>query len=105
MYLYDGYMINLSGQASVDDSFLSPALQLLSDYSRQRRAVPGLSDEQFLRWGILRVFGQCDSGRDFLQAQADSGQSLARSTWFDALHSSRRLAMVAEVAGKSYEIF
>jgi hypothetical protein len=94
-----------SGEVSVDDSFLEPALQLLRDYSRQRRDTTGLSDEQFLRLGILRVVGRCDSGRDFLQAQADAGRQLARTTWFDALHSSRRLAMLSELAGKSYEIF
>jgi len=98
-------MKNTADNVMVDDSFLEPALLLLRDYCRQRRESHGLSDEQFLRSGILRVFGQCDSGRDFLQARADAGHELARTTWFDALHSPRRLAMVAEVAGKSYEIF
>jgi hypothetical protein len=97
-------MKNTADNVMVDDSFLEPALLLLRDYCRQRRESHGLSDEQFLRSGILRVFGQCDSGRDFLQARADAGHELARATWFDALHSPRRLAMVAEVAGKS-EIF
>lgn len=91
--------------ATVDESFFEPALRLVRDYCRQRRDTPELSDEQFLRSGIRRVLGQCDSGRDFLQSRQDGGESLARSTWFDALHSKRRGSMVAEVARQSYEVF
>jgi hypothetical protein len=90
---------------TVDESFLEPALQLVREYCRSRRDALDLSDEQFLRFGILRVMGQCDSGRDFLQAQQDRGMALARTTWFDALHSRRRATMVAEVATRSYELF
>lgn len=89
----------------MDESFFEPALRLARDYSRHRRDVTGLSDEQFLRLGIERVLGHCDSGRDFLQTRQDRGEALARSTWFDALHSKRRGLMVAEVATRSYEIF
>lgn len=90
---------------TVDASFFEPALRLVRDYCRHRRDTLQLSDEQFLRSGIQRVLGQCDSGRDFLQARQDRGEELARSTWFDALHSQRRGAMVAEVACRSYEVF
>jgi hypothetical protein len=90
---------------TVDDSFLEPALRLARDYCRNRRDTPELSDDDFLRFGVLRVMGQCDSGRDFLQAQQDRGVALARATWFDALHSRRRGIMVAEVATRSYEVF
>ena len=91
--------------ASVDESFLAPALQLVREYCRNRRDTPDLSDEAFLRFGVLRVMGQCDSGRDFLQAQQDGAVTLARTTWFDALHSPRRATMIAEVATGSYELF
>lgn len=91
--------------ATVDESFLEPALRLVRDYCRNRRDTPELSDEQFLRFGILRVMGQCDSGRDFIQAQQDRGVALARATWFDALHSRRRGTMLAEVATRSHEVF
>ena len=90
---------------TVDESFLEPALRLLNDYCRNRRDTPELSDEQFLRFGVLRVMGQCDSGRGFLQAQQDGGTALARTTWFDALHSARRATMIAEIAARSYELF
>jgi len=93
------------GNLMVDDTFFEPALRLLRDYCRHRRDTPQLSDEQFLRGGLQRVLGQCDSGRDFLQTRQDRGEALARTTWFDALHSDRRAAMVAEVATRSYEVF
>ena len=89
----------------VDEAFFAPALRVLDDYCRERRDTPQLSDADFLRGGLQRILGQCDSGRDFLQARQDRGEALARSTWFDALHSDRRAAMVAEVATRSYEIF
>jgi len=89
----------------VDETFFEPALRLLRDYCRHRRDTSQLSDEQFLRGGLQRVLGRCDSGRDFLQIRQDRGEALARSTWFDALHSGRRAAMVAEVATRSYEVF
>jgi hypothetical protein len=104
-YWYCGDMENSFGAVTVDESFLEPALRLVRDYCRNRRDTPELSDEQFLRFGLLRVMGQCDSGRDFLQAQQDRGAALARTTWFDALHSRRRGTMVAEVASRSYEVF
>src|SRR6266700_1895426 len=92
-------------KVTVDESFFEPALRLVREYCRNRRDTPELNDEQFLRSGIERVLGHCDSGRDFLQAQQDRGEALKRSTWFDALHSKRRATMVAEVATRSYEIF
>lgn len=94
----------LAGQ-TVDASFFEPALRLLRDHCRHRRDTPELSDEQFLRSGIERILGHCDSGRDFLQICQDRGATLARATWFDALHSRRRADMVAEVAARSYEVF
>jgi len=92
-------------QLTVSESFFEPALRLLRDYCRHRRDTPELGDEQFLRWGLQRVLGHCDSGRDFLQACQDRGEALARTTWFGALHSRRRATMVAEVATRSYEVF
>jgi hypothetical protein len=90
---------------TVDDTFLSPALMLLRDYSRKTRPVEELTDEQFLRNGVEKVLGQSVSGRDFIQTRQDCGVRLARSTWFDALHSNRRLGMIEEVAEHSYEVF
>jgi hypothetical protein len=104
-YGYDEYVKAPQPNPTADESFFEPALRLLRDYSRHRRDTLDLTDEQFLRYGIERVLGQCDSGRDFLQARQDRGDQLARSTWFDALRSKRRGTMVAEVATRAYEIF
>jgi hypothetical protein len=93
------------GEQPIGESFFEPVLRLLRDYCRHQRATAGLSDEQFVRSGLERVLGHCDSGRDFLQAAQDRGEALARTTWFDALHSPRRAALVAEVATRSYEVF
>jgi len=105
MYLYYRDMATTLENQLVDETFFAPALRVLRDYCRHRRDTPQLSDEQFLRSGLQRVLGQCDSGRDFLQARQDRGETLARATWFDALQSDRRAAMVAEVATRSYEVF
>lgn len=104
-FLLESSMEKMLLTAMVDDTFFEPALRVLRDYCRERRDTPQLSDEDFLRGGLQRILGQCDSGRDFLQARQDRGETLARSTWFDALHSARRAALVAEVATRSYEIF
>lgn len=94
-----------SDQLTVSELLFEPALRLLRDYCRHRRETPKYSDEQFLQGGLGRVLGHFDSGRDFIQDRQDSGEALARATWFDALQSARRAAMVAEVAARSYEVF
>lgn len=96
----------LSIDPLVDDTFMQPAIHLLENYTRSKRAqVSGLTDARFLRWGVLRALENDESGRAFVQAQADQNQPLARSTWFDAFQSQRRLDLVTEVATKSYRHF
>src|SRR5947209_19604090 len=94
---------------TVDDAFLAPAFRILSDYVRERdRQDRGLSDEQFLRLGVTRALEGEESGRAFLQALADRPEedlAVARSTWFDALKSERRLKVLQEVATQSYRHF
>jgi len=88
---------------SFDEAFFEPAVQLLRDRCRSARAgTDGLSDERYLRLGLQRVLDGDESGRAFLQTLGDTGTALARATWFDALQSPRRLAVVAEVATASY---
>jgi hypothetical protein len=89
----------------VDDTFMQPAIHLLENDTRTKRTTSALSDAQFLRWGVVRALENDESGRAFLQAQADQHEPLARSTWFDAFQSQRRLSMVTEVATHSYRIF
>lgn len=93
----------------VDDYFMAPADALLRDYTRQQRALEtGLTDARFLRLGLTRALEGDESGRAFLQTladQPDAGPALARSTWFDAFQSERRLALLSEVATTSYRHF
>lgn len=90
---------------TVKEAFFTPALRLLNEHCRNRRAPPEFSDECFLCEGLLRVLGQWDSGHNFLQARQDEGEDFARATWFGALHSGRWAALVAEVTTSSYELF
>jgi hypothetical protein len=96
-------------QQRVDDYFMAPADALLRDYTRQQRAIEtGLTDARFLRLGLTRALEGDESGRAFLQTLADQrdvGPALARSTWFDAFQSERRLALLSEVATTSYRHF
>lgn len=98
----------LTSKSCVDDMFMEPANHLLNHYTRSlRQQENGLTDELFLRCGILRALEGDESGRAFLQTLADRPevQTLARSTWFDAFQSTRRLRLVAEVATNSYHHF
>ncbi len=93
----------------VDDDFIAPAEMLMKNYVRGAREQTGnLTDLRFLRLGITRVVEGDESGRAFLQALADRNDadiSVARSTWFDALHSKRRLGIIEQVAAESYRRF
>ena len=92
----------------VDDPFMEPANHLLHHYTRSAREQgDGLTDERFVRCGVLRALEGDESGRAFLQTLADQPdtKTLARSTWFDAFQSTRRLRLVAELATNSYHHF
>jgi len=96
--------MSFTSSAWVDDFFMQPADHLLRHYTRSRRQqTDGFTDELFLRLGVLRALEGDESGRAFLQTLADQPkvQTLARSTWFDAFQSSRRLSVIAEVAEMS----
>ena len=69
------------------------------DYVRSQRQAGVLTDQRFVRLGINRVLQKHDSGRDYLQNLKECGDDpVARATFFDALHSSRRCTMVEEAA-------
>lgn len=89
---------SIGADVRFDDAFFRPALTLLHDYCRDEVRTGVLPDERFIRLGLRRCLDHYDSGRDFLQELADEGDPLARATFFDALHHSRRLLVVAEVA-------
>jgi hypothetical protein len=98
----------LTSKSCVDDMFMEPANRLLNCYTRNlRKQKDGLTGELFLRCGVQRAREGDESGREFLQTLADQPkvQTLARSTWFDAFKSSRRLSLITEVVTKRYHHF
>ena len=83
-----------------DGEFFRPALTFLHDYCRAEWTGGTLPDARFIRLGLRRCLDHYDSGRDFLQELADTGDPLARTTFFDSLHEPRRLAIITEVAAR-----
>jgi uncharacterized protein YdeI (YjbR/CyaY-like superfamily) len=72
-------------------AFFKPLLDL-SVPRHLTRDCPGLSDQDYLRLGLLRTLGAETTGRAFLDTlQATFPQTPARSSFFDAIASSRRL--------------
>ena len=93
---------------TINESFAQPAVDILNHYVRNVNIKQDdFSDERFLRAGLCRALGGDESGRAFLQAIADApdAEHLARATWFDALHSKRRLQILLEVVTQSYRRF
>lgn len=85
------------------DELMAPARFVLENYSRHTRPCPTISDENFVRRGFLRTLSQARSGRDFLQQQAEVfDQPLARASFFDSLHSSRRRDLLLELNSQLY---
>ena len=84
-------------EKSILDVFDS-SLAMAFDYVRSARSCPGLEDDEFARLGIQRVLGFHESGRDWLQFIRNKDVAhVARSTFFDALHSPRRATMLGEL--------
>lgn len=80
------------------DQFLSPAVHILDHYVRGVYRAGPLDDFRFVRLGISRVLSQAASGRDFLQMAREVFQEdLARSSFFDSLHCSRRCRVLADL--------
>lgn len=81
-------------QLSVASAFFQPLSVALTE-AKHRRHCPSLSDEYWVRQGVLRVTQSIKSGREFLQSYyvCDSkANDIASSLYFQSLHSKRRLA-------------
>ncbi len=69
------------------------------------RSCPGLNDIDFIQLGLLRCISAVDSGRHFLQINAEIyGQSLPHSTYFKSLKSHRRTNMLEVFEQQSYQL-
>lgn len=87
---------------TIKELSLSHILELFVDhgfnYTRNSQDCQALSDRDFITNGITRIIEQFSSGRSFLQHKGDvGGEQLARSTFFDSFHSTRRLKMTQDV--------
>src|SRR5664279_551142 len=78
------------------DQVLAPMENVRQNYTRSSRGCSGIPDPDFLRLGFLRTLSQARSGRDFLQQQQEICDTLVqRSSFFDCLHSERRLQFLS----------
>lgn len=78
---------------------ISELLSQITDsiQSRYERTCPVISDRRFFKMGLSRVLSNVKSGREFLQEQMEvAGEKTARQTFFDALHSARRLNFIRD---------
>jgi len=76
---------------------------VVENYSRLSRDCPGIPDREFLQLGFIRTLSQARSGRDFLQQNREiyDGE-IQRSSFFDCLHSQRRLQFLNEIGWELY---
>jgi len=80
------------------DQLLNPADHILDNYVRGVYRDGPLDDFRFIRLGVCRVLSQSASGRDFIQqAREIFKEDLARSSFFDSLHSDRRRNLLGQL--------
>ena len=70
-----------------------------------KRNCPELTDNDFIRLGLVRCISAVDSGRHFLQIAEDIHQEqIPVSSYFNALKSPRRDDMLKAVERQSYQL-
>jgi hypothetical protein len=85
------------------EQLLAPMENVHRNFTRSSRDCPGIPDADFLRLGFLRTLSQARSGRDFLQQQQEIWDTvIQRSSFFDSLHSERRLHFLNETSWELY---
>ena len=93
-----GLAYDLTADPQILDQVMAPADHILRNYVCGVYRAGPVDDFKFLRCGVQRTLGQSASGRDFLQTYREVfEESLARSSFFDSLHSPRRRGMLAEL--------
>jgi hypothetical protein len=93
-----GFRHDLPSNPRLLDQLLSPAIEVLDNYVRGVYRDGPIDDFRFVRLGVCRVLSQAASGRDFLQmAEEMLREPVARSSFFDTLHATRRLRILAEL--------
>jgi hypothetical protein len=80
-----------------------PLLSLVNKciYKRQCNT---LSDDEWIKTGLLRVLSQEPSGRAFIQKLSDAGcTDINRSLFFETLKSKRRLKLCRDISHSLYQ--
>lgn len=100
--------IKMTVNISMEDLILKHITDSMSNaleadrYAHWKLNCPELTDVDFVRLGVLRCLAKVDSGRHFLQDMAQvAEEQWAHSTYFQALHSRRRLEMVKALSIQS----
>ncbi len=92
------FHLNPADNPHLLDQLLNPADHILDNYVRGVYRDGPLDDFRFLRLGVCRVLSQSASGRDFIQqAREIFKEDLARSSFFDSLHSDRRRNLLGQL--------
>jgi hypothetical protein len=79
--------------------FINPIQQAVISAQNFSRKCQAISDENFINSGVQRVLNTSKSGRDHLQEISTAlSDPVKRSTYFEALKSSRRLNYTQKVA-------
>lgn len=92
------FHLNPADNPHLLDQLISPAEHILDNYVRGVYRDGPLDDFRFIRLGVCRVLSQSASGRDFIQqAREIYKEDLARSSFFDSLHSERRRTLLGQL--------
>ena len=92
------FMAIIDLDSPVFSHLIAPALPLI-EHCKFSRRCPEISDARWLALGIARSLERHPSGRSFLQCLASHADSLCpeNSNFFEALKSTRRLALCREL--------
>ncbi len=92
---------DFASEQDLQDIFTSQIKQHLDNLKRN---CTSLSDELFISSGISRIISQNKTGRDFLQKSEEIFDiQIPRSTFSDAMHSSRRRDLIRQVSCRNYK--
>ena len=85
----------------LQDIFSAQITPLIEKFKRD---CPSLTDKNFINAGIHRIISENKTGRDFLQKSDEIFDvPIARTTFSDAMHSSRRLELLNQISYLNYK--
>lgn len=70
------------------------------------RKCPGMEDEELYLFCVFRAMGRFESGRAFLQdLSLRYNTAVPRSSFFEALQSKRRTAVISKISAEAFKMF